>query len=220
MKSTGIPAISFRGGLLCIPIKYHYRLVRAWKQRQIAHVERRDLCHDFDGDLTEVLNAPDIKGGLWRLDPTIPRTVMMTKICRASTHNGMFLPGHSSIIREVIMYLTKPSLVALAVAATLAGTVADADGLNANSPAAIEKSLRTFSGHIDVEYVHNRLTLNDRADGPLGIPDRSVDEIQRVRSAIRDNKALLGSLTEKGVAVRDVINAYQAADGSITFYVR
>lgn len=118
------------------------------------------------------------------------------------------------------MYLTKPSLVALAVAATLASTVAHADGLNANSPAAIEKSLRTFSGHIDVEYVHNRLTLNDRNDGPLGIPDRSVDEIQRVRSAIRDNRALLGSLTEKGVAVRDVINAYQAADGSITFYVR
>jgi hypothetical protein len=47
-----------------------------------------------------------------------------------------------------------------------------------------------------------------------------LEEIQRMRSAIRDNKDLLGSLTQKGVAVRDVINAYQAADGSITFYVR
>ncbi len=118
------------------------------------------------------------------------------------------------------MHLIKSSLVASALAVTLGIAVAHADGLRANSPASLEKSLRTFNGHIDVEYVHNRLTLNDRTDGPLGIPDRPLEEIQRMRSAIRDNKDLLGSLTQKGVAVRDVINAYQAADGSITFYVR
>jgi len=118
------------------------------------------------------------------------------------------------------MQLKNLSLVAVAVAAATGFTVAHAGGPDESSPAALDQSLRTFNGQFDVEYVRNRLTLNDRTDGPLGVPDRSPEEIQRMRSAIRDNSDLMGSLTQKGVAVRDVINAYQAADGSITLYVR
>jgi hypothetical protein len=108
----------------------------------------------------------------------------------------------------------------LVVGAVHGTTAARAESLQPNSAAAIETTLRAFSGQFDIEYVHNRLTLNDRTDGPLGIPDRPPEEVQRMRSAIHDNDALLDRLKQKGVALRDVINAYQSADGSLTFYVR
>ncbi len=118
------------------------------------------------------------------------------------------------------MHLRKFLTAVLVVAAAHGSTAASAGSIQPNSAAAIERTLRTFSGQFDIEYVHNRLTLNNRTDGPLGVPDRLPEEVQLIRSAIHDNDAFLDRLQRKGVALRNVINAYQAADGSLTLYVR
>jgi hypothetical protein len=118
------------------------------------------------------------------------------------------------------MYLHKFMTAVLVVVAIQGVNAASAGSIQPNSAVAIERTLRTFSGQFQVEYIHNRLTLNDKTDGPLGIPDRPPEEVARLRSAIHDNNALLDRLKREGVALRDVVNAYQSADGSLTFYVR
>lgn len=114
----------------------------------------------------------------------------------------------------------KLSIATATLMAIFGGTTANAEGMRSSVPSTLDKTLRMFRGQFNVEYVQNRLTLNNRTDGPLGIPNCSPQEVQRTRSAGRDNDFLLYSFKRKGVAGRDLVNAYQAADGSVAFYVR
>lgn len=61
-------------------------------------------------------------------------------------------------------------------------------------------------------------TWQDLNGGPHSAPARSVQDVHRIQASIRANKVLSQELASKRVNVHDVINAEQAADGSITYY--
>ncbi len=49
---------------------------------------------------------------------------------------------------------------------------------------------------------------------------RSEDGVKNIQASIRENKPLVKKLAAKDIKVDDVVNAQQAADGSITFFIR
>jgi hypothetical protein len=123
-------------------------------------------------------------------------------------------------LKDGYMYKFHAMILVVAGATLYSVGASQADSLRPNTGPALERSLRDFNGSFELEYVQNRLTLNDRSDGPLGIPDRTPAEIQGIRDTIAGNRHLLGSLRGHGVSPRNIVNAYRAADGSMIFYVR
>jgi hypothetical protein len=102
----------------------------------------------------------------------------------------------------------------------LAG-VSRADSLGMNNTPEIEQTLRTFHGRdFNVEQVHNWHSLDDEMTGPRSAPQRSMQQVRDIQASIDANKLLANQLARDGVNIRDIVNAKQAADGSVTFYVR
>jgi hypothetical protein len=110
----------------------------------------------------------------------------------------------------------------LAVAAAFASFsfagVSFADSLEMNWPAQLEKTVSTFDSNFNIAYSDQFNTEKGNTNpNALPLPGEGVAKLQ---AAIRGNKQLTDKLAAKDIKVDDVINAEQAADGSITFYVR
>ncbi len=96
-----------------------------------------------------------------------------------------------------------------------------ADSWGSNAGSAIERTIRSFNGNdFAVQYVYDWHHLADRATGPWSVPERSSTAIEHIQASISLNKPLVEILARRGVDVRDIVNADQALDGSLTFYVR
>lgn len=96
--------------------------------------------------------------------------------------------------------------------------VSRASSLGMNGPAGIEQTLRNFQGNdFNVEPFYNWHS-RDFAYGPRSAPERSAQDVRQIQASIEANRVLTRKLANDGVRVRNVINAEQAADGSITFY--
>lgn len=96
-----------------------------------------------------------------------------------------------------------------------------AECLGMNTAHGIEQTLRTFQGNdFNVEQVHNWRNLDDETTGPRSAPERSGQAIRGIQASIDANRSLARRLNHEGVDVRNIVNAEQAADGSLTFYVR
>lgn len=116
-------------------------------------------------------------------------------------------------------------LIKFTAAAILSSMVfagaSQADGLNMESSPAIDRTLRSFRGNdFDISYVHNWKHFSDRKTGPISVPQRSPSAIRRIQASINSNRHLVKALQAQGVDVRTIVNADQAADGGITFYIR
>ncbi|MBB2751763.1 UNVERIFIED_ORG: hypothetical protein GGI57_002451 [Rhizobium aethiopicum] len=99
--------------------------------------------------------------------------------------------------------------------------VSRAESLGMNTAQGIEQTLRTFHGSdFNVEQVHNWRNLDDESTGPRSAPERSGQAVHAIQASIDANRSLAHRLNNEGVDVRNIVNAEQAADGSLTFYVR
>src|SRR5262245_45855827 len=119
--------------------------------------------------------------------------------------------------------MNRVAKVALATAFSslaLAG-VSQAQSLAMNSTPGIEQTLRTFRGNdFNVKQIHDYASLDSDLSAPATAPERSMRGIQAIQASIDANRPLVRALNQQGVSVRNVVNAEQAADGSLTFYVR
>lgn len=111
------------------------------------------------------------------------------------------------------------AMVAVVSSVAFAG-VSRADSLSMNDGAQIEKTLQTFNNNFDVKDIDDYQNYKDQPGGRDGPQPRTDAGVQHIQVSIKDNKDLVKRLGERGVKVNDVVNAQQAADGSITFWVR
>ncbi|MBA5803398.1 MULTISPECIES: hypothetical protein [Rhizobium] len=116
-------------------------------------------------------------------------------------------------------------VLAITVAAALSSIafagVSQAGSLGMNTAQGIEQTLRTFHGNdFNVEQVYNWRNRDDETTGPRSAPERSGQAVHGIQASIDANRSLAHRLNNKGVDVRNIVNAEQAADGSLTFYVR
>ncbi|MEZ2133133.1 MULTISPECIES: hypothetical protein [unclassified Sinorhizobium] len=96
--------------------------------------------------------------------------------------------------------------------------VSRAASFGMNSPSGIEQTLRNFQGNDFFVQPFYNWHGRDPAYGPRSAPDRSAQDVRQIQASIEANRVLTRKLAADGVRVRNVINAEQAADGSITFY--
>ena len=97
--------------------------------------------------------------------------------------------------------------------------ISHADSLTMNGGPQIEKTLQTFSSNFDVRDVGDYQNYKDQTGGRDPQP-RTDAGVQHIQASIKDNKDLVKRLGERGVNIDDIVNAEQAADGSVTFWVR
>jgi len=98
--------------------------------------------------------------------------------------------------------------------------VSRAESLGMNTAQGIEQTLRTFQGDFDVQPVYNWHNLDNETTGPRSVIQRPQSAVHAIQASIDANRSLARKLNNDGVNIRNVVNAEQAADGSITFYVR
>jgi hypothetical protein len=115
-------------------------------------------------------------------------------------------------------------LAALAAFATVSSIsfagVSYADSLTMNSGPSIETTLLSYSKPFAVRYLDNY--DNSKFDDTTGVDaeaPRSNGGIQHIQSSINSNKSLVEKLKTRGVDVKDIVDAEQAADGSVIFSV-
>jgi hypothetical protein len=114
--------------------------------------------------------------------------------------------------------VAKLAIVSAFSSLALAG-VSRAESLGMNAPSGIEQTLRTFSGNdFTVQPYYNWRDIDDQTYGPRSAPQRSIQEVHAIQASIDANRQLSRKLANDGVRVRNVINAEQAADGSIVFF--
>ena len=95
-----------------------------------------------------------------------------------------------------------------------------ADSLTMNGGPQIEKTLLTYNKPFAVKYLgdydDNKLESSERGDSET---PRSEAGVQHIQQSISANKTLAEKLRNRGVDVKDIVNAEEAADGSVTFLV-
>jgi len=111
------------------------------------------------------------------------------------------------------------AVVAVVSSLAFAG-VSRADSLDMNDGAKIEKALQTFSSNFDVRDIDDYANYRDQPEGSDAAQPRTDAGVQHIQASIKGNKDLVRRLGERGVKIDDVVNAEQAADGSMTFWVR
>jgi hypothetical protein len=116
--------------------------------------------------------------------------------------------------------LMKLAVIALFSTMTFADA-SRAESWGMESSPSIERTLKTFRGHdFDIRYIHNWKHFSDRTTGPISVPQRSPSAVRHIQASIAANPRLVKALRAKGVDYRTIVNADQAADGGITFYIR
>lgn len=119
------------------------------------------------------------------------------------------------------MNRTAKIAIAAALSSLALAGVSRAQGLGMNTTPAIEQTLRTFQGNgFNIKPIHDYASLDSDLTAPASAPGRSMGAIQGIQASIEANRPLARQLNQQGVSIRNVVNAEQAADGSLTFYVR
>lgn len=109
--------------------------------------------------------------------------------------------------------------IASALSSLALAGVSRAASLGMNTTAGIDQTLRHFHGtDFKVQQFYAWNGENPDVLGPRSAPPRSAQDVRYIRASIDANKMLTRELARQGVNVHDVVNAEQAADGSITFY--
>ncbi len=98
--------------------------------------------------------------------------------------------------------------------------VSYADSLTMNDGPQIEKTLMSFDKDFDVKYLNDFQNQKDQPDAHDTAIPRTDEGVKKIQASIKDNKPLAAKLAAEGIRVDDVVNAQQAADGSITFFIR
>ncbi|KQV83558.1 hypothetical protein [Rhizobium sp. Root1220] len=101
----------------------------------------------------------------------------------------------------------------------LAGT-SYADSLAMNDGPEIERTLVTFDQPFDVKYLNDYQNQKTQPDASDAAPPRTSEGVKNLQASIKANKDLTKKLEAKGISVDNVVNAQQAADGSITFFIK
>lgn len=107
----------------------------------------------------------------------------------------------------------------LVAAIAVAGT-SYADSLGMNDGPQIERTLVTFDKPFDVRYLNDYQNQKTQPDPHGAAPPRTAEGVKNIQASIKANKELTKKLEAKGISVENVVNAEQAADGSITFFIR
>lgn len=109
--------------------------------------------------------------------------------------------------------------IASALSSLALAGVSRAESLGMNTTGGIDQTLRNFRGtDFNVQQFYAWNGENPDVEGPRSAPPRSAYDVRRLQASIYANRMLTRELASKGVNVHDVVNAEQAADGSITFY--
>lgn len=103
---------------------------------------------------------------------------------------------------------------------TAVGTTFAEDTLTMNDGPEIERTLVTFNQPFDVKYLNDYQNQKVEPDPHDGVPPRTAEGVKNIQASIKANKALTKKLEAKGISVDNVVNAQQAADGTITFFIR
>ncbi len=97
--------------------------------------------------------------------------------------------------------------------------VSRAESLGMNSAPGIEQTLRNFHGNFAVQQYEDWRNIDSMDQfGPRSAPIRDAQEVHQIQASIDANKSLTRQLADQGVSVSNVINAEQAADGSLTIF--
>lgn len=111
--------------------------------------------------------------------------------------------------------------IAAALSSLAFAGVSRAESLGMNTlKASSRRSGATSGNDFNVQEVYNWRNFDDETSGPHSAPQRSGEAIRGIRASIDANRSLAHRLNNEGVNIRNVVNAEQAADGSLTFYVR
>jgi hypothetical protein len=113
----------------------------------------------------------------------------------------------------------KIALVAAFSSFAVAGA-SRAEGIAMNATPNIEQTLRSFDGdNFNVRHVDNWDEQPEHTTGGFSAPERSPAEVRDIQAGIGANRPLVRKLATASVSVRHIVDAQQAADGGITFYV-
>jgi hypothetical protein len=145
-------------------------------------------------------------------------------------HNGSTFASYSqscclgwlgAFERKLDMKHTLRITTAVVIASLAFASAARADSWDMESSHSIERTLRHFQGkRFDIRYIHNWKHFSDRTTGPISVPQRSPSAVKHIQASIASNRTLVRALRARGVDFRTIVNADQAADGSMTFYIR
>ncbi|SEI19201.1 hypothetical protein SAMN05216228_10458 [Rhizobium tibeticum] len=116
--------------------------------------------------------------------------------------------------------VTNFTMAAIISSFAFAGASYAEDSVVMNGGPQIEKTLTTFNKAFDVKYLNDYQNQKDQPDAQDTAIPRSEDGVKNIQASIRENKRLVEKLAAKDIKVDDVVNAQQAADGSITFFIR
>lgn len=108
---------------------------------------------------------------------------------------------------------------AILASVSFAGATYAADSAAMNWAPELEKTLTTFNQPFDIEYTddYNTGGGDDTNTDAVALP---APEIHKLQAAIESNKPLARRLVRRGAILDDIVNAQQAADGSMTFWLR
>lgn len=113
--------------------------------------------------------------------------------------------------------IAKISALAAFCALSFGGISQAANGAM-NWPTEIDSSVRSFKGgNFDVV---NIASLNKMSETHTWIDQATPDQVAALQSAVDANRPLAEKLKAENVEINNIIGAEQAADGSLTFYIR
>jgi len=114
--------------------------------------------------------------------------------------------------------VSKFATAAILASLTFAGVSHAADSVSMNWAPELEKTLTTFNQPFNVEYTSDYNT--DRDDINTFAEPLPPAEVTKLQAAIETNKPLSRRLVRHGAIIKDIVNAQQAADGSMTFWMK
>lgn len=98
------------------------------------------------------------------------------------------------------------------------GGISYAESTAMNWPAEIEHTVRDFKGaKFDVINVD---TLNKMSETHTWIDQATPEQVRALQSSIEANKPFAEKLKARNVELNNIVGAEQAADGSLTIYMR
>ncbi|MGO4621668.1 hypothetical protein AB4Z34_30035 [Ensifer sp. 2YAB10] len=113
--------------------------------------------------------------------------------------------------------IAKLSVIA-ALSALSFGGVSFAAGTAMNWPAHIDQTVRQFKGnHFNIVDVD---TLKESSETRTWLKEATPKQVSALHAAVHANKPLAAKLKGQNVEISNIAGAEQAADGSLTFYLR
>jgi hypothetical protein len=113
----------------------------------------------------------------------------------------------------------KIAFVAAFASLALAG-VSRAESIAMNTAPEIAQTLRAFNSDFNLRYVGNWDNDPEHETRGLSATGRTDNQLRAIRASISENKDLVRKLNQDDVKVDNIVDAEQAADGSVTFFVR